>query len=286
MRYFWAAIWLSVICWLIYIGYEPVGPKNGGTWVGYLLGTIGAVLIGWLLYFGVRKRDYYSTTGSLKGWLSAHVYLGTSLIVVATLHSGFELGLNIHSLAYFIMLAVIFSGFFGVYAYIRYPNLITRNRNNLTRKKLFKEIAEIDRFSSKLANQLNPESQKDLQKELHSAIDNFNVGGNFYYQISGKDSSRFLMKVNAKWKSVANPVQNKLLEQLAVHLSKCANQEEANTIQELIDLVLNKRKFTINLIKDIRMQGLLEIWLYFHIPLSFALLATLIAHIVSVFLYW
>jgi len=282
MRYFWAAIWLSVICWLIYISYEPVGPRNGSTWVGYLLCTIGAGLIGWLLYYGVRKRDYFSTNGSVKGWLSAHVYLGTSLIVVATLHSGFELGFNIHSLAYFIMLAVIFSGFFGVYAYFRYPNLITRNRNNLTRKKFFKEISEIDRFSSKLASQLSPQ----IQKELNSAIENFNVGGNFYYQISGKDSSRLLIQENSKWKSVANPVQNKLLEQLASHLSKCANQEEANTVQELIDLTLNKRKFTIKLIKDIRMQGLLEIWLYFHIPLSFALLATLLAHIVSVFLYW
>jgi hypothetical protein len=28
------------------------------------------------------------------------------------------------------------------------------------------------------------------------------------------------------------------------------------------------------------------LWLLFHVPLSFALLATLTAHIVSVFFYW
>jgi hypothetical protein len=30
----------------------------------------------------------------------------------------------------------------------------------------------------------------------------------------------------------------------------------------------------------------MQIWLYFHVPLTIALLAALTAHIVSVFLYW
>ena len=33
-------------------------------------------------------------------------------------------------------------------------------------------------------------------------------------------------------------------------------------------------------------KALLEIWLYIHVPLTIALLAALIAHIVSVFYYW
>jgi hypothetical protein len=32
--------------------------------------------------------------------------------------------------------------------------------------------------------------------------------------------------------------------------------------------------------------ALMEIWLYLHVPLSFALLAALTAHIVSVLFYW
>ncbi|HEX4856921.1 MAG TPA: hypothetical protein VFV28_08910, partial [Limnobacter sp.] len=30
----------------------------------------------------------------------------------------------------------------------------------------------------------------------------------------------------------------------------------------------------------------LELWLAFHVPLSFGLLASLIAHVLSVFIYW
>ena len=33
-------------------------------------------------------------------------------------------------------------------------------------------------------------------------------------------------------------------------------------------------------------KALLDIWLYVHVPLSFALLGALIAHIISVFFYW
>ena len=38
--------------------------------------------------------------------------------------------------------------------------------------------------------------------------------------------------------------------------------------------------------QHLRIKGLLEVWLYVHVPATFALIAALIAHIVSVFFYW
>ena len=35
-----------------------------------------------------------------------------------------------------------------------------------------------------------------------------------------------------------------------------------------------------------RLKALIEVWLYVHVPATFALLAALAAHIVSVFYYW
>ena len=37
---------------------------------------------------------------------------------------------------------------------------------------------------------------------------------------------------------------------------------------------------------DMRFRALMQLWLFFHVPLSFALLAALGAHVVSVFYYW
>src|SRR5688572_25640409 len=91
----------------------------GGTTLGYTLGTVGAVLILWLMLLGVRKRRYRTAIGSVQGWTSAHVYLGLSLMVIVTLHPAFEFGWNIHTMAYAVMVAVIARGFFGLYAYLR-----------------------------------------------------------------------------------------------------------------------------------------------------------------------
>ena len=37
---------------------------------------------------------------------------------------------------------------------------------------------------------------------------------------------------------------------------------------------------------DLRMQAVLEIWLYVHVTMTAALLIALAVHIVTVFLYW
>jgi len=77
-----------------------------------------------------------------------------------------------------------------------------------------------------------------------------------------------------------------LLDELTGLLARSADPQEAALLQELIDLISRKAKLVRQLLADIRLQGLMEIWLYCHIPLTMALLATLLAHIVSVFFYW
>ena len=126
-------------------GTSPPLKPYGGTWLGYALGTIGALLIVWLLWFGVRKRRYASRAGTVQGWLSAHVYLGTALLVVATLHTGFQLGWNVHTLAYLLMVATVASGFYGAYIYLSVPGLMTANRGDETLDAMLLKIADLDR---------------------------------------------------------------------------------------------------------------------------------------------
>src|SRR5687767_5436918 len=85
-RYLWWSLGLLTLSAVLYGTQGDLQPPNGGTWQGYVLGTIGALLIVWLTVLGVRKRSYRSTMGTVQGWTSAHVYLGTALLVIATLH--------------------------------------------------------------------------------------------------------------------------------------------------------------------------------------------------------
>ena len=110
MRWLKVASLLSLVAIISYALIDVEPRHNGGSWYGYTLGTIGAGLIVWLSLLGIRKRKMTEGTWSLKAWTSAHVYLGLSLIVIATLHTGFQLGWNVHTLTWALMMLVIASG--------------------------------------------------------------------------------------------------------------------------------------------------------------------------------
>jgi len=81
-RYLWLSLILSGFAILAYWIDDPQEPANGGTMLGYALGAAGLLLILLLTWFGIRKRQYSSTLGSVQGWLSSHVYLGGTWLIV------------------------------------------------------------------------------------------------------------------------------------------------------------------------------------------------------------
>jgi hypothetical protein len=184
-KYRWAKIAALLVAAAVaaYALDNPPHGRYGGSLLGYALGTIGALMILWLTWFGVRKRQYASTSSTLLGWLSAHVYLGTALVVVATLHAAFEVGWNVHTLAYVLMLAVILSGFYGVYAYLRHPSAITEALGEDTQESLLLRIADLDRQMRSLALPL-PDAVNRL---VLAAAQGTRIGGGFREQLSGDD---------------------------------------------------------------------------------------------------
>lgn len=276
-RYLWAALVLSGLSIAAYLLHDPQEPPNGGTWLGYTLGTLGALLVVWLAWFGVRKRRYASTTGTLQGWLSAHVYLGVALIVVVLLHAGFQVGWNIHTLALLLMVLVIASGVYGVFIYMKYPERLSENRGGASRSELLDQLADIDRRSQRIAEKL-PEEYREL---VTSGVQRTALGSTLWQRLRKEDNSR--VRINGE--IVANPGQEAAMDWLAGQQSR-ADAGAATTIAELSALLRSKRQLLHQVNEDLRLQAAIEIWLYAHVPLSAGLLMALIAHIVTVFLYW
>ena len=263
----WAKIagGLSLVLFLGYLLIDQQPRPNGGSWYGYTLGTIGLGLIVWLSLLGVRKRRISEGRWSLKAWTSAHVYLGLSLAVIGTLHTGFQLGWNVHTLAWGLMILVIVSGIYGVAAYATLPARLSANRKEMTRAQMVEALAAIDRQLEQAAQPLGRQ-QADL---VLAALAQDAFAGGSWSRLTGRyprcATARALTGLPDDFRTM----------------------EDNKGPEERVRVLLGKRSAQLAQIRrQLRLKALLDVWLFVHVPATIALLAALTAHVVSVFYYW
>ena len=265
-RWLKIALWISAFAILVYLLIDHRSRPFGATWYGYTLGTIGVLLILWLTLLGIRKRAMTPGRWSLKAWTSAHVYLGLSLIVIATLHTGFQFGWNVHTLAYGLMILVIASGIYGISVYVAVPAALSNNREEMTQTQMLDALRALDRQLHDAAQPLNQYQADLVQNSL-----------------------------------VQDPFGGSIVARLSGRYPRCATQRTFDMIRERtgprpdlgddplerVDALLERKiAMLAQLRRHLRLKALLEIWLYVHVPATFALIAALTAHIISVFFYW
>jgi len=257
-RWLWIALALSAASIAGYVLIDQEPRPNGGTWYGYTLGTIGVGLILWLSLLGVRKRWINPGAWSLKAWTSAHVYLGLSLVVVGTLHTGFQIGWNVHTLAYVLMLLVIATGIYGVAVYTTLPASLSANRKEMTRAQMLDALTAIDR---QLEGAAQPLGRAEADWVIHALAQDVFYGGP-------------IARLTGSYPGCAT----------ARALRGIGGGSDA-TLR--VAALLERRRDQLSQIREaLRIRALLEIWLFIHIPLTIALIAALTAHVISVFYYW
>ena len=77
-------------------------------------------------------------------------------------------------------------------------------------------------------------------------------------------------------------LQTAFVEELSAHLPP----EEQATYRQIRVLLDEKGQLLTRARRDISFKAMMDLWLYFHVPISFGLLAALAAHVISVFFYW
>lgn len=292
-NFYWvkAALALCLLALGAYLWHQPVDPPNGGTWLGYVLGGVGAGIIVWLSWFGVRKRRYRAEAGNLSAWLSAHVYLGVALVLLVTLHTGFQFGWNVHTLAYVLMLTVVLSGLYGIYAYSRYPALVTANRAGFGREALLAELAEVDEQALTLADSVGPEAHAVVLNGIERTV----IGGGLWDQLSGgrrKPTQMALERLQglAGAASRGGDAQRLAADAINVLSGQVKGGRDGalrlERIRGLSDLLARRLALVERLQRDVMYHARMELWLFLHVPFTLGLLAALLAHIVSVFFYW
>lgn len=270
----------------LYLSQPPALPRNGGSWQGYTLGGLGLLLILWLSWLGIRKRSYRSNRGTLQGWVSAHVYLGLALPVVATLHGAFQFGTNVHTLAYALMIGVILSGLYGLYSYLRFPALMVRNRGDRSLDQRLQELDSLDKEGLETGAQCD----ESVHAVVDSALERTAVGGGFWDQLLARDRSRVALPGTGKREGqtvlAANRGQQAVVDHLVQKIPDTSKRGEAERLRRLLYVFGRRAEILHRLRRELSLQLRLKLWLCFHIPLTVALLAALTAHVFTVFFYW
>lgn len=253
-----------------YLLYSPLKGPSGSSLYGYAVGILSAAGIIYLMLFGARKRAYYSSRSSLQGWLSAHVWLGMALVVWVPLHSAFEFGFNLHSLAYYLMLCTVVSGIWGAINYRTIPYETKSNRGSASLKLLLAQYEEAGQGIDRVCSEIKAGSSADsLKVRLEEILSNLN-------------NAQILSPWRAAFRGQP-PVH--LNKELASQMLIALPEQELELGHRLISLI-DARYDLVNLINDeIRATTLLKFWLYLHVPVACACVMAVIIHVVVVLFY-
>jgi hypothetical protein len=172
----------------------------------------------------------------------------------------------VHTLAYVLMVATVASGFYGVYAYLSVPGLMTANLGEETLEAMLLKVADLDREIREKALSLPDE----ILKVVNASLDNTRLGGSFARVVTGRDR--------------ACPTAAAVRD--LPEVGKRLTGEASKLNHEVYTLLLQKNELLARARRDLRHKARLDLWLYLHVPLAVALLAALAAHVASVFLYW
>lgn len=121
--------------------------RSSGT-VGIRVGMLGAFMFCCLYGYAIRKKwKWLGRIGKTKNWLDFHVVAGVAAPMLITFHSAFKFQ-GLAGVAYWIMMAVMLSGFVGRYLYARIPRSLSAAELSL------KEILALrDELAADLASQ-------------------------------------------------------------------------------------------------------------------------------------
>ena len=289
------SILLCSIAVFLYLVHDPVGPPSGSSWLGYSLGTVAGIIILWLLWFGVRKRNYTAQRYTLLQWLSGHVWLGMSLLVLATLHCGFQFDPNIHTVFYFLMVMTILSGMVGVYFYLKIPRVISNNLRGTSAIELHEDLDLKTKEALEVARDIDPSIfELVVFARDHLFVTHRSPSKKIVNRLESVGMA--LLKQRGQSPSGATEqagLRNRFKRHYSDHGMRLSafiidlgfDRSPGEKLQKLLDLINDILECIARIEQDRLANRRLRSWVLFHVPLSLATVVGLFVHIFSVFYY-
>ena len=265
-RWLWISLATAIVLIVHYLYYRSRAVVYGGSVEGLLYGIAGTGLIAILMYLGIRKRSYSSSLGTLQGWVSAHVYLGSLTLLLIPLHAGFRFGWDVHTLAFALLVVVVLSGIVGIVLYKNVPSRLTKLEAGLQADKIDGEMGRLLVDMRALVKDKSDALVQLYKSEIATLQKARPQGWSLLLRGQGSD----LLALRSK--------------DLAKKVSSIPSEDQA-AFQILSQLLLKRAQLELNLMRQMRLRNALQAWLYVHVPVSIALVVTVGLHLVMVFVY-
>ena len=275
--------------------YVPYGmadrPPGGGTPLGLIYGTVGFGFMTVVTLLALRKKFPIWRIGRTQAWMRAHLWLGALSLPLILLHAGFLLGHGLTAVLMWLFAAVYVSGFFGAYLQHTMPRRIMRE---VPMETIYEQIGHVRR-------QLLDEGDTVVAEACGKLEVSVSAGRARPAEASAKAAQNALASVMRPLSYAADdtaplrefytrdmrpflerPSRNHPLADPAAAAARFETLRPlvqpalAGVIADLESLCEEERQ----LLRQERMHGLLHSWLIVHVPLSFALMALALVHIV------
>lgn len=231
--------------------------------LGYTAHASGWTLLGLIVFlalYNVRKAVPFLPLGSSAAWLQLHIYAGFLSFVLFVVHLGFSVPNGIFEcLLAVVYLSVFLSGLIGLYMTRSFPVRLTM----LGHEVIFEQIPVVQR---ELQNRIEALVLVGNSETDTSAIAEFYRSQIRPFLIGHHDLATQLTRgTSARWHQLSVAIEDQ---------KRYLAEDERRLMDEVREIV--HRKFLLD--TQYALQGALKMWLFFHIPATWALLILSVFH--------
>lgn len=238
---------------------------HGGSVVGLIFGTAGYLLILLLAYYGIRKRSYRSTFGTMEQWLQSHIYLGLLVLVLLVLHTGGRFNDTVAVTTLILVAVVILSGIAGAIFFVTIPRLLTEVESNLTVDEISQQLNQLGRNMARVASGRSAPFIRIYEGLMSEAMPGWLAG----WRLLLSRMRRSSQQSTGDWSKLLTLV----------------GKDEQEALRQMLVFSRQRKELLIRLMYQQRYKNILEFWLYIHVPVTVAVLVFGTVHVIAVFYY-
>ena len=298
-----ATLAIFVVAVLLYVPYAGrAGAPSGGSWPGLAYGMAG---FGMMLYagaIGARKKVRVWRIGRAQTWMRGHLWLGLLSLPLLVLHAGFTFGGGLTSLLMWLFVVVAVSGVAGAWLQHTMPLRLLRE---VPMETIYDQIAHVRAQLLGEADTVVAEACGQLEFEAiaPSAVDAYARTAGTTVALSSTAAATALATTERVDAEASSPLREFYMREMRGFVKRptsahpLADPSVAQArfeklralvppdfhpaVADLENICEEERQ----LMRQSRLHRVLHGWLLVHVPLSYALLALAVVHIVMALRY-